>query len=218
MKTQLLVIALFCIKFADAQTPYEQVYQVDFLKLETQELKPQSYPRNKWGAVKIMNINRFIYKITSDKTETDFNVAVPAVLSAIKLPAFLSGQDADISVAAAPAPVSKNIGSDVSADLLRTQLNDRVKKLIYLRKKLNNAVAIHNDIVHTSKDCSNDFKTVRQEVKRKLNSILPGLPVLVTDTTSEPGEDVISISHYSDEMEKIMQADIQSANDEYAEI
>lgn len=148
---------------------------VNFLKLSADDLKGKFGYKEK-ARIRIININRFLYKVTAEKTETDFNVTVPTILSAIKLPAFLSGQLPDTSgiggafFAPSPAPP----GLHATSAEAEIDIKKNLKDLITAQQFINNAVNSHNKIVEYSKSCSEEYKTIEAKVISELKSLLTG--------------------------------------------
>lgn len=198
MKMPITGLALLLTCAAHSQN----VYNVDFLTPRTTELK-QTYPTNSMSRVKIQNINRFIYKVATEKTETDFNVTVPAMLTGIKLPAFLTKTDAQM--AALPSPADKTANIALSAAGLEGEILDQINIIISVRKDLNKAILAHNDVVDISKSCTNDFNTIKSAAVAKIKTYL------VASSASEPGD--IAEELRTDVIDKI-----RIANNAYTQI
>ena len=143
---------------------------IDFLKLDNADLT-QFLKYNKKARVKISNINRFIYKVSVEKTETDFNVTVPAVLSGIKLPGFLTTQMPATTGAPAPKTITPGVRT---ASQLEQELIDALKELIKARNYLNAAVDMHNKVVHISKDCNSDYSQIESLAIAEIKTFLTG--------------------------------------------
>src|SRR5687767_9324197 len=76
-------------------------HPVNFLDIQNSKLK-ETFKRKEKVRVKVDNVNRFLYKVSTEKTETDFHMTVPAILSGIKLPAFLTTQMPTVGASQAP--------------------------------------------------------------------------------------------------------------------
>src|SRR5688572_17494890 len=136
---------------------------IDFLNINNAGLK-YKFKKDEKARVKIININRFIYKVNTEMTEEDFNTTVPSILSSIKLPSFLTSQ----MPAAGARPLGVTVNPSKTASELQTDFENKLKDLIINRNDINDAIDKHNSIVHISKNCEKDFTTIEAEVKNVL--------------------------------------------------
>ncbi|WP_153796799.1 hypothetical protein [Foetidibacter luteolus] len=155
-----VIICLLLSAATYAQQVKEKV--IDFLHLDNAALK-EKYPYNERVKIKIININRFLYKVSSEKTETDFNIAVPSVLSGITLPAFIN---TTLPNAPGAAQAAKSFSPDAEkkAPGWKTDIEDNIKALVIIQTYLNKGVDIHNKVVDESKNCKVDATTVIKNV------------------------------------------------------
>lgn len=141
----LLMLALVNVK-ALSQTPNHTI-DVDFNHLQKEYTKTVNNKQT--FVVHIRNLNRTLFKVDGIKTETDFNVAVPAALTGIKLPAYLfTSLPAKSEIASLPLVCSKRRSTDI-LDEIKRELDAINAKA----KKLDDAIFLYNDLTHLSKNC-----------------------------------------------------------------
>jgi len=166
MKT--FVLFLFC--GISISSYCQTIFPVNFLTHPADA--KETYPTNSSVKVRIDNINRFIYKVVGEKTETDFNVTVPAALTGIKMPAFFTTETA-AGPTPAPSVVAQNLAAGLTADQRYTEITNNITQIINVRERLNNAILMHNDVVHIGKDCDHDYTTIAASALARVKVYLP---------------------------------------------
>jgi hypothetical protein len=164
MRLLLSALAFFSFAILKAQ----EIKHINFLDLPNADFKGK-FSINKKARVQIDNINRFLYKVTVGKTDTDYNVAVPIALSGIKLPAFLSTQMPKGGGAPSPHPIAS--GSKTSTQL-RSEIDNNLKELIKVQQYLNAVIDMHNKSVDLNKSCTKDFAAIQNDVITEMQSVL----------------------------------------------
>lgn len=178
-----LTIMLLAMLIAVKGNSQEQK-EINFLDLDQSQLK-ENYGINKKVRVKINNINRFLYKVAVEKTDTDFNIKAPAILTGIKFPAFFTSQLAEVAHGA-PSPQKRDAARAKTADALEKEMSKNIAELLKAQQFINNAVDTHNRIVHISKKCDEEFTAIRDEVVGVLTPFLKptrntSIPTLVNE-------------------------------------
>ncbi|SFE53387.1 hypothetical protein [Spirosoma endophyticum] len=196
-----LILVLKVISTANAQTNAT----VNFLAINSAELQ-QTFSYKEKVRVQITNINRFIYKVTEEKTETDFNVTVPSILSAIKLPSFLTTQ---LPNAATPNANPKFVNATKTAAQLQADFDKDLQVLIKAHSVINKAIEKHNNAVQLSKDCNATFAVIESNVKGELFPFLGGnntIPDLATTMSRLVEGKAELVNKIGDEIEEILKA------------
>lgn len=207
----ILILALTCSSISDAQTPAP----VDFLNINTATLQ-QVFDHKTKVRVKIININRFIYKVTEEKTEEDFNVTVPTILAGIKLPLLLKTQN---PVPGTPAANINVVTAGKTAIQLQNDLEAKFKDLVRANRAINEAIEEHNAVVQLSKDCNDTFLQVQSKVETKLRAFLakPGgdIPLLATEMEKLLIGKVALSNKIANDIEELSKALIERSLEEY---
>lgn len=170
---------LFTAFSAPAQ---DAVKVINFLDLPHASLK-ETFDYKRKIKVEISNVNRFLYKLSDEKTETDFNVQPPAILTGLKLPGFLN---TGAPAPAGGAPFTKEIKRDTLKIMTPVKLQEALQAnldaLINTQKYVDSAVNLHNKIAHISKDCDATFQVIEGKVHGELKNftkLQASIPVLI---------------------------------------
>ena len=184
MKQRLLMIAAVLLVLCSAA----QEKKVDFLKLDNLKDKYQYGSKVK---VKLENVNRFLFKVSTDKTETDYNTTPPAIMGSIKLPAFINTALPAVSAGALPSTVTKNGSrtlSNVSSEIEKT-----LEELNKSQVLLNKAILAHNSCVNISRQCARSFDDIRKDVQNALDAFLKEFSIAVGTTIAEDGDKIFKL-------------------------
>lgn len=209
----LLAIFLLCIAPVYAQ----QELEIDFQDLNNAKLT-ETFNFNDKARVKIININRFIYKLTEETTSEDFNTTVPSILTSIALPSFFTSQLSNIG---SPS-ISKKVDVNQPSNMLKNDYNDKLEDLIREWQEIDEAIDKHNKIVYISKDCNKSFLNIETEVKDILAKFLGennSLPVanLADKLDSLIDNKIILSSNIFNDMEELLSAWKNQSLTEYRE-
>lgn len=147
------------------------IKEIDFSNLQNKYKFP--VPHGSPVKIRIKNVNRMVFKVEDEKSEEDFNIALPDALKGIKLPNFLFSLPI-------PAPeTGANLPTDKASSISGTDLQDPEASLKYLlgqierrAKKLNDATLYYNDINHLSKNCSKSMDDIMQDLNGRTISFL----------------------------------------------
>jgi uncharacterized protein YpuA (DUF1002 family) len=170
MKKKIYLLIIPCVMIAgktlgQQQTP-DKTIPIDFKTLQSTYDKNE-IDKGKTFVIQISNINRNLYKVTGVKTETDYNSAVPAALTGIKLPEYLynqmPNQTAMKALPGGGARTSAQILADIKVDL--KTINDA-------GDNINKSTILFNEITHLSKNCADDSQTIINKAVAKCNAYL----------------------------------------------
>ena len=160
---------LLCMSFMNSIL-CQEVKVIDYLDLANAKLD-DTFGINKKVRIRVANINRFLYKVTLDKSENDYNVTIPTILSGIKLPNFLYSELPGGN--GVPSILRADNHENPSAEDLRKALKLNVATFLIIQQYVDNAVTMHNQIVYLSKSCDKPFtQFIEPTVKGILNNFL----------------------------------------------
>ena len=120
-------------------------------------------------AVRLINLNRFLFKVDGIKSETDFNITVPAALTGIKLPQYLSLPGTQIKD---NSPTSDT--TVVTTDRLMSRTEAALKLIKDNGKKMDDAITLLRELGNISKDCALGEAGAKQTAMAKTNFLISG--------------------------------------------
>jgi hypothetical protein len=126
--------------------------------------------------VTLINVNRFIYKVTADTVSQDFNTAVPAVFSALTLPAKIAGNGHQDGMRSAMAK-----GLNESPATHRTGFKEEYDNIVTAAEAINKAIDAHNQVMAIATDCNSTGDAIIQNALEKLNEL--AVPVIIPGAT-----------------------------------
>ncbi|MFI5219591.1 MAG: hypothetical protein ACHQNT_08885 [Bacteroidia bacterium] len=129
--------------------------------------------------LEIININRNLYKVTSEKKEEDFNIETPAVFSAIKLPAFFTLKSPQ-SINADLEDRQMSPADAAAASATTDKLNNLLSEIKRIANKIKDAASLNNDYGNLLSDCEKKCKDLEAEIKTKTQLYLG-----ITETDKE---------------------------------
>jgi hypothetical protein len=167
-----------------------QEHPIDFLDLNHATLK-KNFDYNSNVKVKINNINRFLFKIAAEKTELDYNITPPAILSGIKLPAFINTSLPIVATGAQPAPVKK----DPNRTLLNIsgEIDKTIAELNKSEVLINQAILAHNKVVETSKQCAKSFSDISSTAGSQLDRFLTDYKIVPAVQIADKADQVLTL-------------------------
>lgn len=190
MKTVFILLASIIVTAGYSQ----EIKLVNYSNLSNEKLT-ETYKYHKEVKIKITNIKQFIFKVSTEKTETDFHIKVPAMLSGITLPPFLTTRQIDIQT---------SFKGNTSAQGNNT-LEEDYHTLIDIHKYLKGAIDMHNSVVHLSKNCDDNYTTIEKKVRSEIKTFL-------SDSSNN------TIPALADELQKLILDTIALAEATYSHI
>jgi len=188
-KNLLIIFIFFIVNISFSQV---QEVTVDFLELGKikDNLKKAEY--GKKYRVKIININRSLYKISSSITQNDNNTKLPEIFKNIKVPSYLNlalPENSDISAVSNALSASPNQNADTTSYLNRytkeiqkiTTNYSEFQKIANLNNLFKNLYTscdmpydkIDSELVETAQkfvmDTSKDKKVLEKKINKKIS-------------------------------------------------
>jgi len=155
MKKKALACAI-CFAASVAIAKAQTTLSVDFSNLSAIQ-KHYVYPYGTKVQIKVINLNTFLYNISENRADSEYNTAIPGLLSALALPPFLT---ADLAAPANQAQVKAQRQALSDQSNATTKEDIHKEMLLNLRQikltedQLNEMVSTHNSCVNISKDCN----------------------------------------------------------------
>lgn len=167
MKVFLLCLILIIFFNASSQTIVTLSYPGNFPKE-----KKVKVTTGDTVIVKVMNVNRKIFKVETSDTQTDFNVTVPELLKSLKFPSFLNlslpdavGPDG-LALADTAAAANENIST------LKTRIEELFENIERSGKKLEASILLYNNLQKVFKDCNLTTNDIKGQLKSQTHSYL----------------------------------------------
>ncbi len=150
---------------------------IDFLN-ENSVLQDAVLQHKQKYQIKIININRNIYKVEDSFKETALNSTPPSVFSAIKLPAFFTLNNQQFGFNGG-TPSNKNIYDYLLQGSIDSSFDENNLKALFSMytnyiEKINDAVLLNNRLINLATDCHSSFQEINSKatgfIKVFLNS------------------------------------------------
>jgi len=191
-KILLTVIALFFLNKSYSQNNSEtEVIELDFLKSEKIGDKLNEVKYGKKYILKINNINRSLYKISSTITQEDNNIKLPEIFKGIKLPSYLSLALPDSPDVGSVKDGLAALPSNENEDSYKSEVDNiknsyiEFQKLANLNNEFKNLYAscsmpyieINNELIKlaqgfTGDNSNNEKKYQEDKLKQKINTLI----------------------------------------------
>ncbi|MBS1663644.1 MAG: hypothetical protein JST68_21555 [Bacteroidetes bacterium] len=133
---------------------------IDYLSLPD-ATKYYEFEHGERVQVKLININRFLYKVSADTVTSNFNTAVPAIFTTLTLPAFITG--------ASKSPGDHSLADSSAATPASSRKEDFYSEynvIVSTALLINHGVDIHNQAVAISKQCDKTSANIISQVKQ----------------------------------------------------
>lgn len=175
-----LIFALFLVS-ATARINAQTQLIIDFNNLPAIPVH-KVYPYGTRIQVKVTNINTFLYNISENRADSEYNTATPSLLSTLALPPFLTSQIPAAQAAPMIAMVQRAPAALPAAafpHVIHQELLNNLHQIIYAEEELNKLVRLHNDCIGTSKDCDLSATAIIHAVTGKIQAAANGYNIPV---------------------------------------
>jgi hypothetical protein len=162
---KIMLLSVFLFGIGVQWVPAQDTLTIDFRKPHSMK---ETFVRQykKPVLIRITNINRFIYNINENRSDSEFNIAMPAILSTLPLPSTISNPA--IHAMNWSFEAQQNKERLKTQDTLSQQILDNLSQIMQTEDTINELVNVHNDCLNLSRSCDADASSLIKETQDKI--------------------------------------------------